>query len=83
LGQVRNYGFARHIAAKSKGFAPGRRFYRRATSMTVWQSDLDKAIEPFSKISAPYGSYLLPGNHEEFSGKPHTSRRFVVRDTGP
>jgi predicted MPP superfamily phosphohydrolase len=29
--------------------------------------DLDKTIEPFSKVSAPYGTYFITGNHEEFS----------------
>jgi predicted MPP superfamily phosphohydrolase len=28
--------------------------------------DLDRMIEPFSKISAPYGIYFITGNHEEF-----------------
>jgi len=28
---------------------------------------LDKTIEPFSKVSAPYGTYFITGNHEEFS----------------
>jgi predicted MPP superfamily phosphohydrolase len=66
LGQVRNYGFARQIAAKVKDLRPdvvfiGGDFY---DGLAV---DLDKAIEPFSKISAPYGSYFITGNHEEFS----------------
>jgi uncharacterized protein len=28
--------------------------------------NLDKVIEPFSKISVPYGIYFIAGNHEEF-----------------
>jgi predicted MPP superfamily phosphohydrolase len=29
--------------------------------------DVDQLIEPFSRISAPYGTYFITGNHEEFS----------------
>jgi predicted MPP superfamily phosphohydrolase len=28
--------------------------------------NLDKGVEPFSKISVPYGIYFITGNHEEF-----------------
>jgi predicted MPP superfamily phosphohydrolase len=38
--------------------------------------DLDKVIEPFSRISAPYGTYFIAGNHEEFSDKPIPSGRW-------
>jgi predicted MPP superfamily phosphohydrolase len=31
--------------------------------------DLDRIIEPFSKISAPYGTNFVTGNHEEFRNK--------------
>jgi predicted MPP superfamily phosphohydrolase len=29
--------------------------------------DRDKVIEPFSRLSAPYGIYFITGNHEEFN----------------
>ena len=67
LGQVRNYGFAGHIAAKVKDLRPDVVFIGGDLYDGV-AVDLDKAIEPFSKISAPYGSYFITGNHEEFSG---------------
>jgi len=66
LGQVRNYGFARQIAAKVKDLCPDVVFIG-GDLYDGLAVDLDKAIEPFSKISAPYGSYFIAGNHEEFS----------------
>ncbi len=66
LGQVRNYGFARRIAAKVKDLRPDIVFIGGDLYDGV-AVDLDKTIEPFSKISAPYGTYFVTGNHEEFS----------------
>jgi predicted MPP superfamily phosphohydrolase len=66
LGQVRNYGFARHIATEIKNLHPDIVFIGGDLFDGV-AVDLDKAIEPFSKISAPYGTYFITGNHEEFS----------------
>jgi uncharacterized protein len=66
LGQVRSYGFSRRIAAKVKDLRPDVVFIGGDLYDGV-ALDLDKAIEPFSKISAPYGSYFITGNHEEFS----------------
>ncbi len=66
LGQVRSARFARRITGLIKGLRPdvvfigGDLFDGQAT-------DLDKAIEPFSGVSAPYGVYFITGNHEEFS----------------
>jgi predicted MPP superfamily phosphohydrolase len=66
LGQVRNYGFAGQVAAKVKDLRPDVVFIGGDLYDGV-AVDLDRAIEPFSKISAPYGSYFITGNHEEFS----------------
>ncbi len=66
LGQVRNYGFAKHIATKVKDLRPDIVFIGGDLYDGV-AVDLDKTIEPFSKISAPYGTYFITGNHEEFS----------------
>lgn len=66
LGQVRNYGFARQIAAKVEDLRPDVVFFGGDLYDGV-AVDLDRTIEPFSKISAPYGSYFITGNHEEFS----------------
>jgi hypothetical protein len=68
LGQVRNYGFAQQIAAKVKELHPDIVFIGGDLYDGV-AVDLDKAIEPFSNLSAPYGSYFVTGNHEEFSDR--------------
>jgi len=66
LGQVRNYRFARHIAAKINDLRPDVVFIGGDLYDGV-AVDLDKTIKPFSEISAPYGTYFITGNHEEFS----------------
>jgi len=66
LGQVRNYGFARQIAAEVKNLHPDIVFIGGDLYDGV-AVDLNKTIEPFSKIFAPYGTYFITGNHEEFS----------------
>jgi len=65
LGQVRNYGFARQIAAEVKNLHPDIVFIGGDLYDGV-AVDLNKTIEPFSKISAPFGTYFITGNHEEF-----------------
>jgi len=66
LGQVRNRGFARQIAAKVRDLQPDIVFIGGDLYDGV-AVDVDETIEPFSKISAPYGTYFVTGNHEEFS----------------
>jgi predicted MPP superfamily phosphohydrolase len=66
LGQVRNYGFAQHIAHLVQNLHPDIVFIGGDLYDGV-AVDLDRMIEPFSKISAPYGTYFITGNHEEFS----------------
>jgi predicted MPP superfamily phosphohydrolase len=65
LGQVRNYEFAKYIANLIQNLHPdivfvGGDLYDGGTV------ELDRVIQPFSKISAPYGIYFVTGNHEEF-----------------
>jgi hypothetical protein len=65
LGQVRNYGFAQRIATLIQRLHPDIIFI--GGDLYDGQAvDLDKVIEPFSKISTPYGIYFITGNHEEF-----------------
>jgi predicted MPP superfamily phosphohydrolase len=66
LGQVRGYVFAQHLAAKIESLHPDIVFIGGDLYDGV-AVDLDKTIEPFSKISTPYGTYFITGNHEEFS----------------
>ena len=65
LGQVRNYGFARKIATMIKDLHPDILFIGGDLydGVTV---DLDKVIEPISRIPTSYGTYFITGNHEEF-----------------
>jgi predicted MPP superfamily phosphohydrolase len=65
LGQVRNYGFSRDVAAKIKSLDPDIVFIGGDLYDGV-AVDLDRVIEPFSRLSAPYGVYFITGNHEEF-----------------
>ena len=66
LGQVRNYGFARKIATMVENLHPDIVFIGGDLFDGV-AVELDKVIEPFSRISPPYGTYFITGNHEEFS----------------
>jgi predicted MPP superfamily phosphohydrolase len=65
LGQVKNYGFSLKIAAMVQNLHPDIVFI--GGDLYDGQAvDLSKVIEPFSKISVPYGMYFVTGNHEEF-----------------
>ncbi len=70
LGQVRNYGLAQKIASMVQNLKPDVVFIGGDLYDGV-AADLDKMIEPFSKISAHYGTYFITGNHEEFSDSTH------------
>jgi predicted MPP superfamily phosphohydrolase len=65
LGQVRNFGFAQKIAAMVQDLHPDIVFVG-GDLYDGEAVDVDKVIEPFSRISAPYGTYFITGNHEEF-----------------
>jgi predicted MPP superfamily phosphohydrolase len=65
LGQVRGYGFAQHLAAKIESLHPDIVFMG-GDLYDGLAVDFDRVIEPFSRISTPYGIYFITGNHEEF-----------------
>jgi len=66
LGQVLNLHFAKRIARMVKDLHPDIVFI--GGDLYDGQSvDVDKVIEPFSRLSAPHGIYFVTGNHEEFS----------------
>jgi predicted MPP superfamily phosphohydrolase len=65
LGPVRNVGFAQHIATQVKNLYPDIVFIG-GDLYDGEAVDLDRVIEPFSRISAPFGTYFITGNHEEF-----------------
>lgn len=65
LGPVRNDGFAQDVAARIKSVHPDILFIG-GDLYDVEAVDLDRMIEPFSRISPPHGTYFVTGNHEEF-----------------
>jgi predicted MPP superfamily phosphohydrolase len=65
LGQVRNHGFARKIAAMVQRLRPDIVFIG-GDLYDGEAVDVDKVIEPLSQISVPLGTYFITGNHEEF-----------------
>jgi predicted MPP superfamily phosphohydrolase len=65
LGQVRNDGFAQKIATMVQNLRPDIVFIG-GDLYDGEAVDLDKVIEPFSRISVPNGIYFITGNHEEF-----------------
>jgi predicted MPP superfamily phosphohydrolase len=65
LGQVRNHGFSKYIATKIRSLHPDIVFIGGDLYDGV-AMDLDGAIEPFARLFAPYGTYFITGNHEEF-----------------
>ena len=79
LGQVRNYKFARHIATMVQNLHPDILFIGGDLYDGV-AGDLDKMIEPFSRIHTPQGAYFITGNHEEFSD--NTRYLQAIRNAG-
>jgi predicted MPP superfamily phosphohydrolase len=65
LGQVRRYGFAQHVATKIVSLHPDIVFIG-GDLFDVEAVDLDRVIEPLARIPAPYGTFFITGNHEEF-----------------
>jgi hypothetical protein len=66
LGQIRNFRFAQQIVNMILDLRPdilfiGGDLYDGGKAM-----DLNHMIEPFSRISPPYGTYFITGNHEEY-----------------
>ncbi len=65
LGSVRNYEFAQDVAARIKSLHPDIVFIG-GDLYDGEAVDLGRVIEPFSRISPPFGTYFVTGNHEEF-----------------
>jgi predicted MPP superfamily phosphohydrolase len=66
LGQVRNHGFSRKIVSMVEDLRPDIVFIG-GDLYDGEAVDVDQVIEPFSRLSTPYGIYFITGNHEEFS----------------
>jgi predicted MPP superfamily phosphohydrolase len=65
LGQVRNFRFAQKIAARVQELHPDIIFIG-GDLYDGGAVDVNKVIEPFSRLSAPHGIFFITGNHEEF-----------------
>jgi predicted MPP superfamily phosphohydrolase len=66
LGPVRNHGFSQKIASRVEDLRPDMVFIG-GDLYDGEAVEVDQVIEPFSRLSAPYGIYFITGNHEEFS----------------
>jgi predicted MPP superfamily phosphohydrolase len=65
LGQVRGYGFSKDIASRVERLHPDILFIG-GDLYDGLPVDVDKVIEPFSRLTIPHGIYFITGNHEEF-----------------
>jgi predicted MPP superfamily phosphohydrolase len=79
LGHVRGVRFAKRIVAMVSSFHPdivliGGDLYDGTAA------NVRKLAEPFRRLSAPYGSYFIAGNHEEFGD--HTKYLEAVEAAG-
>jgi predicted MPP superfamily phosphohydrolase len=66
LGHVRNRGFSERIVAMLAGQRPDIVFIA-GDLYDGTAAEYDRLAQPFSKLSAPFGTYFIAGNHEEFS----------------
>jgi uncharacterized protein len=79
LGHVRNRGFIRRIVAKLGRLAPDIVFVA-GDLYDGTAADVGRLAEPLAKLSPPFGTYFVAGNHEEFSD--HTKYLETVRTAG-
>jgi uncharacterized protein len=77
LGPVRNVGYSRRIVDRIRDLRPDIVFIG-GDLFDGQPVDVDRLIQPFSTVSAPYGVYFITGNHEEF-GDPTPYLRAVRR----
>jgi predicted MPP superfamily phosphohydrolase len=79
LGHVRNRGFIRRIVAKLGRLAPDIVFIA-GDLYDGTAADVRRLAEPLTKLSPPFGTYFVAGNHEEFSD--HTKYFEAARSAG-
>jgi hypothetical protein len=68
LGAVRNQGFVRRVVALINNQEPDVVFIA-GDVFDGTQVDAERIAEPWSQLAAPFGSYFVGGNHEEFTGR--------------
>lgn len=69
LGHVRGYGFSSRIVAMISALRPEIVFIA-GDLYDGTRADLHRLAEPWSRLSAPLGTYFVAGNHEEFTDPP-------------
>ena len=79
LGHVRNRGFAERIVVMLSSLRPDIVFIA-GDLYDGTAADVDRLAQPFAKLSAPFGTYFVAGNHEEFSD--HTKYLNAVARAG-
>jgi len=68
LGQIRGLAFSEQTTQKIQGLHPDIVFIGGDLFDGV-AADYNKLVEPFLRFKAPWGTYFITGNHEEFDGK--------------
>jgi uncharacterized protein len=66
LGNIRNVGFSRRVAARVKALNPDVLFIC-GDMFDGALVDLDACAAPWGAIEAPMGSFFVTGNHDEFT----------------
>jgi uncharacterized protein len=68
LGHIRNLRFSRRIAEMAAALRPEIVFIG-GDLYDGTRVDPNRVVEPWSRLQAPLGTYLVAGNHEEFAGR--------------
>ena len=66
LGNVRGRSFTRRVVARLQRLQPDAVFIS-GDMFDGTKADIDWLVAPWSKLSAPRGTYFVTGNHEEFT----------------
>ena len=66
LGHIRNAGFARRVVRKLSRLKPDALFVP-GDMFDGTDVDVEPLAKPWAQFSAPWGSYFITGNHEQFS----------------
>jgi len=68
LGHIRGVRFCRRIVEMTAALAPDIVFIG-GDLYDGTRADPKRLAEPWSELRAPFGTYLIAGNHEEFAGR--------------
>jgi predicted MPP superfamily phosphohydrolase len=79
LGNVRGRGLVRRVVARLGGLRPHAVFIA-GDMFDGAQLDAGRALQPWTKLSAPAGVFFATGNHDEFTDRAAGLK--VIEDTG-